>query len=162
MEFFSVDIFYTCLFVVYAKCKYGENASQDHIIKLLGMVASQLGLKQKSIFDQLVEDEEILIKVAEGASGKVSAAEEHRQKTYVLSRRSLEVLDNVARQQNIPRDVLVEVSIKRLLPVMSNEQEKHRKRKLIYGEIRTFLDQGKKYYENPIASLEKRTVHMIF
>jgi len=116
----------------------------DHIIKLLGIVASQLGLKQKSLFDQLVEDEEVLIKVAEGASGKVSAAEECRQKTYVLSRRSLDVLDNVARQQNIPRDVLVEVSIKRLLPVMNNEQERHRKRKLIYGEIRTFLDQGKK------------------
>ncbi|RPI51694.1 MAG: hypothetical protein EHM49_06780, partial [Deltaproteobacteria bacterium] len=31
----------------------------DHIIKLLGMVASQLGLKQKSLFDQLVEDKEV-------------------------------------------------------------------------------------------------------
>jgi hypothetical protein len=116
----------------------------DHIIKLLGIVASQLELKQKSLFDQLVEDEEILIKVAEGASGKVFAGEERRQKTYVLSRRSLDVLDNVARQQNIPRDVLVEVSIKRLLPVMNDEQERHRKRKLIYEEIRTFLEQGEK------------------
>jgi hypothetical protein len=107
----------------------------DHIIKLLGMVASQLGLKQKSLFDQLIENEEILIKVAESALGKVFGAEERRQKTYVLSRRSLEVLDNASRQLNIPRHMLVEVSIKRLLPVINDEQEKHRKRKLIYGEI---------------------------
>ena len=116
----------------------------DHVIRLLGMVASQLGLKQKSLFDQLVEDKEVLTKVAKSSLDKDLVDKERRQKTYVLSRRSLDVLDNVSRQQNIPRDLLVEVSIKRLLPVMNDEQEKHRKRKLIYEDIQIFLDQGKK------------------
>ena len=32
----------------------------DEIINLLSVVASQLGLKQKSLLDQLVEDKELL------------------------------------------------------------------------------------------------------
>lgn len=115
----------------------------DHIIRLLGIVASQLGLKQKSLFDQLVEDMDVLNRVAERARELVSGGGERRQKTFVLSRRSLEVIDKVARTQNIPRDVLVEISIRRLLPVMNAEQEKHRKRTLIYREMEKFADQCK-------------------
>ena len=79
------------------------------------------------------------------------------------------MLDIVSRQQNIPRDLVVEVSIKRLLSVMNDEQEKHRKRKLMYEDIQTFLGQGKKILrraglllgkEDHTYSLLKKTVNV--
>ena len=116
----------------------------EHIINLLGLVAMQLGIKQKSLFDQLVEDKYVLTKVAEQAHVMAHEHEKRRQKTYVLSRKSLNVLDTVAKQQKIPRDFLVEISIERLLPVITAEQEKHRKRKLIYKDLQDYLFQGQK------------------
>lgn len=114
----------------------------DHIIRLLGLVAAQLGIKQKSLFDQLIEDKEILNKVAGNARSLAQSNGDRRQKTFVLSRRSLDVLDCVARQQNIPRDLLVEISIQRLLPVMNDEQERHAHRKLICQEVESLLEHG--------------------
>ena len=55
-----------------------------------------------------------------------------------------ESLDTVAKQQKIPRDFLVEISIERLLPVITAEQEKHQKRKLIYKDLQDYLFQGQK------------------
>ena len=113
-------------------------------IRLLGIVAAQLGLKQKSLFDQLIEDIDILNKVAETVPTAAPCPKERRQKTFVLSKRSVEALDNVARRQNIPRDVLVETSIRRLLPIMGAEQEKHKKRTRIYQEMESCRDQCRK------------------
>ncbi len=116
----------------------------ENIINLLGIVAAQLGIKQKSLFDQLVEDRDILAKVAERAHKTVHEKNARRQKTFVLSRHSLDVLDSVAKQHKIPRDFLVETSIERLLPVINAEQEKHEKRKLIYRDMKNYLRQGQK------------------
>jgi dipeptidase len=41
----------------------------------------------------------------------------------------------VAQLQDIPRDLLVEISIQRLQPIMTAEQEKHRKRILVLQEM---------------------------
>jgi len=114
----------------------------DQIIDLLGVVASQLGLKQKSLFDQLIENKEVLSKVAEDMHDFTFGSAERRSKTFVLSRKSLEVLDEVAQQKNISRDALVAVSIQRLLPVMNAEKEKHKKRAKIFDEMKNYLDQG--------------------
>lgn len=111
----------------------------EHIIRLLSDVAAQLGLKQKSLFDQLVEDKEILRRVVDNVDHLAATKDERRPKTFVLSRRSLDVLDSVARQQNIPRDWLVEISIQRLLPVLNDEQERHSRRKLICQEMENLL-----------------------
>lgn len=96
----------------------------EHIIKLLGIVARQLGLKQKPLFNQLVENTDVLNKVAATIQTTSLGQGKRRQKTFILSKRSLEVLDSVAGLQNIPRDVLVEISIRRLLPIITAEQEK--------------------------------------
>ncbi len=116
----------------------------EHVISLLGIVASQLGIKQKSLFDQLIEDKDVLTRVAEEAHDSDHLLENRRQKTFVLSRKALDVLDSVAKQQNMPRDFLVKISIERLLPVIDAEQEKHKKRKLIYKDMKLYLLQGKK------------------
>jgi len=116
----------------------------EHIIKLLGLVARQLGLKQKSLFDQLVENTDVLNEVAATAQSTKLDQGERRQKTFVLSKKSLEVLDTVSGMQNIPRDLLVEISIRRLLPIMTAEQEKHKKRIQILQEMETCRDYCRK------------------
>ena len=113
------------------------------IIELLSIAANQLGIKQKSLFDQLVEDREVLEQVAAGAAGwRRPAADQRQQKTFVVSRDALISLEFVAKAHGIPRDLLVEISINRLLPVISSEQEKQAKRKVILAELEEFLQLG--------------------
>ena len=121
----------------------------DPTIKLLTTVAFQLGLKQKSLFDQLVEDEEILKKIAERARKKDTQMDfnQRRQKTYVLNRRSLEILHKLSQEMNISRDFLVEISIQRLLPVLNSEQEKHKNRSIIFKDMKRYFEQGRRLFE---------------
>ncbi len=113
------------------------------IIALLGLAASQLGLKQKSIFDQLFEDEQALEKAAASAKGCQTLKNGRRPKTFVLSRKSLLSLNIIAQRENVPRDLIVEFSIQRLLPVINAEQEKHQEREKIYNETIKHLRQGR-------------------
>lgn len=114
----------------------------SQVINLLSLVANQLGLKQKSLFDQLVENRETLAQVARGAGNYQSVHVHRQQKTYVLSRNSLVALEHVAKVYGLPRDLLVEISIQRLLPVMSSEQDKQEKRKKILSDLQTYSNQG--------------------
>ncbi len=119
------------------------------IINLLSVAAAQLGVKQKALFDQLVEDSEVLSHIAsESKRYKPGTLEQKRQKTYVLSRKSLVTLEKVAGQYGIARDVLVEVSISRLLPVIDEEKDKLKKRK-------TMLREMIKYQQNGLHLLHK-------
>lgn len=113
------------------------------VIELLSLAAAQLGLKQKSLFDQLVEDRQILEKLAADAEKYSPGKDERRQKTYVLSRNSLTSLDYVARAYKLPRDVLVEISIQRLRPVLKAEQERNRRRTRVMAELQQHLAQGR-------------------
>jgi hypothetical protein len=118
-------------------------------IKLLTAVALHLGLKQKSLFDQLLEDEEILKEIAERALKQDTQMDlnQRRQKTYVLNRRSLEIIHKLSQEMNISRDFLVEISIQRLLPVLNSEQEKHKNRSIVYQDMKRYLEQGKRLFE---------------
>lgn len=112
------------------------------IIKLLSIAAAQLGIKQKTLFDQLVEDRDILSQVANEAKRYDRASRERRQKTLVLSRKSLISIEKVAHEYGMPRDVLVEVSISRLLPVIDAEQQKQKRRKVVLAELEQHFQQG--------------------
>ena len=59
-----------------------------HLIELLGIMAGQFGVKQKSLFDQMIEDKEVLNEVADWVSAYVPEKIERRPKTYVLSKQS--------------------------------------------------------------------------
>jgi hypothetical protein len=111
-------------------------------IDILSIVSAHLGIKQKSIFDHLMEDDQSLTIIAQEVDPKQVNALERIQKTFVISRKTLLALEEAARQFNTSRDVLVELSIQRLLPIIYREQEKHEKRKKILNEIKHFLDQG--------------------
>lgn len=113
-----------------------------HCIVLLSVAADHLGIKQKSLFDQLVENQEILNRVADEGRQYTTDADDRVQKTYVISRNSLMALKNIAKAYNIPRDLLVELSINRLRPVITAEQEKHRKWKILQGKLDDLLIHG--------------------
>jgi hypothetical protein len=113
-------------------------------IDVLSIVAAQLGIKQKSLFDHLIEDAQSLNAIADKIEDDVFEALDRVQKTFVISRRTLSCLDQTSRQFNAPRDALVEYSIQRLLPVIAKERERHRKHKAILSDINAHLAQGLK------------------
>ena len=115
----------------------------DQMIDLLKVAAVHLGVKQKSLIDQLVEDPDILDQIAREA--QLPKQQSHRrQKTFVLSRKALTTLDTVSETHGISRDALVERSIQRLIPFVDGEQEKHRKRRRLIKDVEDYLVQGKK------------------
>lgn len=120
----------------------------EHIIKLLNVVAFQLGLKQKSLFDQLIEDQDIVKKIAERMPEQETqtANKQRRPKTYVLNRRSLEIIEKLSKELNMPRDVLVEIFIQQLLPILRSEREKYKNRSIIYKDLEQYLEQGKELF----------------
>jgi len=116
----------------------------EQTIQLLGIVANQLGIKQKSLFDQLVENKEVLARLMEKSREHSLPARKRRTKTFVLSRRSLEKIDSAARKSEVPRDLLVDLIIQRLGPVMEVEKEKHFQRAQFLRELRLFVIQADK------------------
>ena len=115
----------------------------EEAIALLSMAASQLGLKQKSLFDQLVENQEVLNRVAVEGQRYDVCHDEKIQKTYVISRNSLIALKKIAKQNDMSRDFLVELSINRLRPVISAEQEKHKNWKVVQSKIEELVQHGR-------------------
>lgn len=113
----------------------------ERSIDALSILAGQLGIKQKSLFDHLIEDKEALRMIA-AEFVNVGQVAQRVAKTYVVSRRTLENLEMVSEQYNTPRDALVEYSIERILPLLVREKEKHGKRKMLMEELRDYLRRG--------------------
>ena len=113
-------------------------------ISLLSVVARQLGVKQKSLFDQLNDNPKALSQLVRDSHGFVRDSKDRQQKTFVISRNALLSVNQTAKEENISRDLLVELSISRLVPVAVNELEKHEKRKALLEDMEKHLQQGKK------------------
>jgi hypothetical protein len=113
-------------------------------IDAISIVAAQLGIKQKSLFDHLAEDIQSLESIARKIKNKELKKQNRTQKTFVISRRSLSSLDEISKLFNAPRDVLVEHSIQRLLPIINKEREKHEKRKVFLARITNHFKEGEK------------------
>lgn len=122
-------------------------------IEAISIVAAQLGIKQKSLFDHLAQDSESLNAIAKEVQNARVGAENRVQKTYVISRRSLSLLDEISRAFNAPRDALVEFSVRRLLPVIDTEQKKYEMRKAAFSGIQQHLNKGTQLLEKMIAQL---------
>ena len=106
------------------------------VIELLSIISGQLGIKQKSLLDQLIEDTDTLHLLAKQKGESSSRTREKNQKTFVVSRSTLNAINTIARKVNIPRDELVERSIRRLLPLARSEREKHNRRKEILNAMK--------------------------
>ncbi len=113
-------------------------------IEAISIVAAHLGIKQKSLFDHLVEDARTLKSIAREIQNIKLTKHGRIQKTFVISRRSLLSLENVSKNFNAPRDALVELSVQRLLPIIAKEREKHEKRKKMLHEIAKHLEEGER------------------
>ncbi len=112
-------------------------------VETISILAVQLGIKQKSLFDHLIEDRETLNLIARRLDPNILQDTPRVQKTYVLNRRTLHCLERAARQYDTPRDALVEYSIKRLLPVIQRELAKHRERKELIAETESLAADGR-------------------
>lgn len=126
----------------------------ERSIDALSILAGQLGIKQKSLFDHLIEDTSALKMIArefEEFSGRTQRV----AKTYVVSRKSLENLEKVSVQYNTPRDALVEYSIERILPLLTREREKHEHRKKLLSELRKYLGTGLNMLEKAETELDR-------
>jgi hypothetical protein len=113
-------------------------------IEAMSIVAVHLSIKQKSLFDHLIEDIQSLNSIAQEVEPDRFSTLHRIQKTFVISRKTLYSLEETSKKFNTPRDALVEYSILRLLPVIAVEREKHQKRKELLADISQHLENGLK------------------
>ena len=111
-------------------------------IDAITILSAQLGIKQKSVFDHLMEDAQVLKDMARELENIEIDPHERIQKTFVISRRSLSFLDSISSEYDAPRDVLVEYSVRRLLPIIAKERKRHEKRKELLADISDHFSEG--------------------
>lgn len=122
-------------------------------IEAMSVVALHLGIKQKSLFEHLIEDVESLSVIAQEMERSRFAQISRVQKTFVLSRRALALLQQACDLYDAPRDALVEYSIQRLLPVIAEERQRHETRKGLQARIAAHVEQGTALLEAATARL---------
>ena len=111
-------------------------------IDTISVLATHLGIKQKSLFDHLIDDMRALDLIAQDLEHETFQNLDRVQKTYVLSRKTLSSLEEASKKHDAPRDALVEYSIQRLLPLIEEERERHLRRKQVLSKIGEHLGQG--------------------
>jgi len=112
-------------------------------IDAISVLSVQLGIKQKSVFDHLMENAQVLKEMARELTNTELDGHGNRiQKTFVISRRSLSFLDSISNEYDAPRDALVEYSVRRLLPIIAKERKRHEKRKELLTEISDHFADG--------------------
>lgn len=125
----------------------------ERAIDAISIVAVHLGIKQKSLFDHLIEDVQSMNLIARKIRQEKTEHLNRVQKTYVLSRNALTCLCRISEDFNAPRDALVEYSIQRLLPIITRERKKHQLRKEILADMEKHLKQGEKILAKSRAHL---------
>lgn len=113
----------------------------ERSIHALSILACQMGIKQKSLFDHLIDDISTL-KVIAQQSADYEKKDHRVAKTYVISRKTLENLEHVSSRYQAPRDALVELSIERIIPLINREKEKHIQRKKVMKKLAAYLREG--------------------
>jgi len=104
-------------------------------IEALSILSGRLGLKQKSLFDYLLEDSDSLIAIARSNPRKNVEKKNRIQKTFVISKKSLSSLEKLLSGVEASRDDLVEYAIQRLLPILLKERNQQKKRETALSEI---------------------------
>jgi predicted ribosome quality control (RQC) complex YloA/Tae2 family protein len=107
----------------------------EKTINLLKISAKHLGIQQKTLLDQLIEDETILNVLAKEAQTYCRNDHDCRPKTFVLSRKALDLIDVMLDRYDIARDILVDLSIARLTSYIESLSEKHDQKRSLLKEI---------------------------
>ncbi|MBU0971650.1 MAG: hypothetical protein KKC20_13430 [Proteobacteria bacterium] len=124
-------------------------------IDSIGLVAIHLGIKQKSLFDHIIEDMAALDDLAKTIRIRQFNKISRRQKTFVLSRKTIDALSAISEAYGMPRDALVEYSVKKLESVIMAEKLRHIERKKLYHQMTTHFLAGEALYKNATGILGK-------
>ena len=124
-------------------------------IDSIGLVAIHMGIKQKSLFDHIIEDIDALGSLAKTIRIRQFKKIPRKQKTFVLSRRTIEALESISQAYGTSRDALVEYSVKKLESVISAEKLRHEERKILLKDAIDHFNQGKALYQKAISILGK-------
>lgn len=111
-------------------------------IDAIGLVAIHMGIKQKTLFDHIIEDVEALEGIARTIRIRQFKKIPRVQKTYVLSRKTIETLESTSMAHDTPRDALVEYSIQKLEAVIESEKIRHEERKRLLKEVHAHFETG--------------------
>jgi hypothetical protein len=142
----------------------------EKAIEAMSAVSVHLGIKQKSLFDHLIDDLNALELIANELRAQSQNIPSRVQKTYVLSRKTLASLERAAHEFQASRDALVEYSIQRLMPVIEQEKARHRRRKKLLQQIDAFVESGCELLakaekalgsEDPLYDQLEKAVHML-
>ncbi len=124
-------------------------------IDAIGLVAVHMGIKQKSLFDHIIEDIEALDSLAKTIHIRQFKKLPRKQKTFVLSRKTIDALGMISREHNTPRDALVEYSIQKLESLIHAEKLRHKERLLLLKELMEPFDQIAARYKKATEILGK-------
>ncbi len=124
-------------------------------IDAIGLVAIHMGIKQKSLFDHIIEDPDALSIIAKTIRIRQFKKIPRKQKTFVLSRKTIESLGTISQAYGTPRDALVEYSVKKLESIISAEKARHKERKILQKKIVDHFNQGRMLYKKATAILGK-------
>lgn len=122
-------------------------------IDSIGLVAVHMGIKQKSLFDHIIEDINALERLAKTIRIRQFKKISRRQKTFVLSRKTIDTLETISLAYGTPRDALVEYSIKKLESIIRAEKARHEERKIMLKNIVVHFTQGKILYKKAVTIL---------
>jgi hypothetical protein len=125
----------------------------EKTINLLKVAAKHLGIKQKTLLDQLLEDEKALNLLADDAITHARNENKCRPKTLVLSQKALDLMEKISYEYDIPRDFLIELSVARLASYIDSLAQTHATRRALLGE----LDQ----YSAQITDMAKKAGKML-
>ena len=99
------------------------------------MAAKHLGIKQKTLLVQLLEDEKALNLLADDAITHARDDNKCRPKTLVLSQKALDLMEEISYSYDIPRDFLIELSVARLTSYIDSLAETHAQRRALMEEL---------------------------
>ena len=128
----------------------------DGCIQAINIVATQLGIKHRSLFDYLVEDTDSLEALAKEIIDKEPTKNKGTQKSFIISRGTLQVIDSLCEKLKISRDTLIELSVRRLLPIIEKEVAGHRKRKELFELVNKHYQESKKVLDSIKKVLGKK------
>ena len=124
-------------------------------IDSIGLVAIHLGIKQKSLFDHIIDDLDALDSLAQQIQLRQFKKIPRKQKTYVLSRQTIDALEAISQAYDTPRDALVEYSVKKLESIINAEKARHKERKILQKNIIDHFNQGRALYKKASDLLGK-------
>ncbi|WP_291465800.1 hypothetical protein, partial [Desulfobacula sp.] len=119
-------------------------------IDSIGLVAIHMGIKQKSLFDHIIEDIDALDRLAKTIRIRQFKKIPRKQKTFVLSRKTIDALEAISLAYGTPWDALVEYSVKKLESIISAEKARHEERKIMLKGIVDHFTRGKILYKKAI------------